>query len=151
MAIRFTHTNLIARDWLRVASFYEKAFGCTPVLPERDISGEWLEKATGVEKAHITGVHLRLPGFGDEGPTLEIFSYDTQAERPEIRSNTPGFSHIAFIVDDVAAKAEEIFAEGGQPFGELTVRKIPGVGVLTFWYVMDPEGNIIELQKREAG
>ncbi|MBW2636292.1 MAG: VOC family protein [Deltaproteobacteria bacterium] len=150
MAIRFTHTNLIAKDWRRLASFYEKIFGCTPVLPERDISGEWLEKATGVENAHITGVHLRLPGCGDEGPTLEVFSYDNLPERSEIRSNTPGFSHIAFIVDDVAAKAKEVFAEGGKPFGELTVRKIPGVGVLTFYYVMDPEGNIIELQKREA-
>ena len=26
--------------------------------------------------AHLTGAHLRLPGHGETGPTLEIFSYD---------------------------------------------------------------------------
>jgi len=30
--------------------------------------------------------------------------------------------------------------------GELTVREVPGVGVLTVRYVADPEGNIIEIQ-----
>jgi hypothetical protein len=51
----------------------QEVFGCTPVPPERDLSGKWLEKAARVETAHIGGIHLRLPGHGHEGPTLEIF------------------------------------------------------------------------------
>ena len=36
--------------------------------------------------------------------------------------------------------------QGGSPVGELTERVVPGAGVVTFRYVADPEGNIIELQ-----
>lgn len=64
MQARFAHINLIARDWQRLARFYEEVFGCVLVPPERDFSGLWLESATGVPGAHIRGAHLRLPGFG---------------------------------------------------------------------------------------
>jgi len=30
---------------------------------------------TSLQNAHLSGVHLRLLGYGDDGPTLEIFSY----------------------------------------------------------------------------
>jgi predicted enzyme related to lactoylglutathione lyase len=146
MTIRFAHTNLIAKDWKRLAAFYETVFGCTPIPPERDLSGRWLDRATGLDAARISGIHLRLPGYGDGGPTLELFQYGSMPERPEIRPNTPGFSHIAFAVDDVAKTAEAVFDAGGRPVGELTTREVPGVGILTFQYVGDPEGNIVEIQ-----
>jgi len=146
MPIVYTHTNLISRDWRRLADFYQKVLDCVPVPPERDISGEWLEKATGVPNAHITGVHLRLPGHGDNGPTLEIFQYDPSPEHPEIRPNTPGFSHLAFSADDVEATVQVILNNGGSLVGEMAVRTVPGVGLLSFRYVTDPEGNILEIQ-----
>jgi len=31
--MKYTHTNLVARDWRRLADFYIKVFGCTPVPP----------------------------------------------------------------------------------------------------------------------
>ena len=40
-----------------------------------------------------------------------------------------------------------VFKAGGKPVGELITRTIASVGHLTLWYVADPEGNIIELQK----
>jgi predicted enzyme related to lactoylglutathione lyase len=63
-----------------------------------------------------------------------------------VKPNTPGFTHIAFAVEDVAATTRSIYALGGSAAGELTVHKVPGVGRLTFQYVVDPEGNIIEIQ-----
>ena len=36
----------------------------------------WLDSATGINGAHLRGMHLRLPGYGEHGPTLEIFQYD---------------------------------------------------------------------------
>ncbi len=144
--MKYTHTNLVAKDWKRLSTFYQEVFGCIPVPPERDLSGVWLDKVTGIEGAHILGVHLRLPGYGDDGPTLEIFQYDSMPERPSIHPNTPGFSHIAFAVDDVAAAARAVFNHGGSAVGELTVQEVPGVGLLTVQYVTDPEGNIIEVQ-----
>jgi predicted enzyme related to lactoylglutathione lyase len=143
---KYTHTNLIAKDWRRLAAFYREVFGCMPLPPERDHSGEWLEKGTGIKGAHIQGVHLRLPGHGNNGPTLEVFSYDSMPEHPPVRPNTPGFSHLAFAVDDVPATVETVIKKGGSTIGELTTRDVPGIGRLVFQYVADPEGNILEIQ-----
>ena len=147
MPTKYAHTNLIAKDWKRLAAFYQEVFGCVPVPPERDMSGEWLDKATGISGAHLAGMHLRVPGYGDEGPTLEIFKYSSMPEHPSVKANTPGFAHIAFAVDDVQATAQAAFGQGASAVGELTVREVPGVGLLTFQYLADPEGNIVEIQK----
>ena len=144
--MRFTHVNLVAKDWKRLAAFYETIFNCQKVPPERDLSGKWLEKATGVHAAKIAGIHLRLPGVGENGPTLEIFQYGATPPVTEINPDTPGFSHIAFAVENVEETAARVFQAGGRPVGELTLRAIDGIGRLTLWYVADPEGNIVELQ-----
>ena len=143
---RYVHTNLIARDWRKLARFYERIFGCTPVPPERDLAGQWLEDGTGVPGAHIHGVHLRLPGYGTDGPTLEIFQYNHEEGRPETAVNRPGFGHIAFAVDDVEAARDAVFAAGGGTVGQVVSLEVPGAGTVTFVYLTDPEGNIIELQ-----
>jgi predicted enzyme related to lactoylglutathione lyase len=143
---RFVHVNLIAQDWRKLAEFYEQVFGCTPVPPERNLSGGWLEDGTGVPGAQVQGVHLRLPGYGEQGPTLEVFQYNHQLERQEPAANRPGFAHLAFAVDDVAAARDAVIAAGGGAIGELVSVDIPGAGRITFIYATDPEGNIIELQ-----
>lgn len=143
---RFVHTNLIAEDWRRLARFYEQTFGCTQVPPARDLKGSWLELATGISDASLQGIHLRLPGAGDRGPTLEIFQYNQLAERPATASNRPGFAHIAFAVADVEAARAEVLAAGGGAVGEIVTIPVLGAGSVTFAYVTDPEGNLIELQ-----
>lgn len=143
---RFTHTNIVAGDWRKLAGFYEKVFGCTPVPPERNLSGKWIEEATGVSAAHIKGMHLRLPGYGNEGPTLEIFQYNHEEKRDATAVNRPGFTHIAFSVEDVAAALEAVKAAGGGAIGEIVSLPIQGAGTVTIVYATDPEGNIVELQ-----
>jgi len=144
---KYAHTNLVARDWKRLVEFYVSVFGCEPVPPERKISGQWLDDATGVANAEIEGMHLRLPGFGDDGPTLEIFQYNQQKEPQETAANRPGFGHIAFAVDDVQAARDAVLAAGGTNVGKIVTTEIPDAGEITFVYLADPEGNIIELQK----
>ena len=146
MPAKYTHTNLIAKDWRRLAAFYVEVFGCVPVPPERNHSGKWLEKGTGVKDAHITGIHLRLPGYGETGPTLEIFSYDSMPRHPKMAPNTPGFAHLAFAVDDIKDVVAAVLERGGKAVGAYTAREVPGVGLLSFQYVADPEGNILEIQ-----
>ncbi|MFC2095035.1 VOC family protein [Candidatus Bipolaricaulota bacterium] len=146
MATRYAHTNLIAKDWKRLAAFYQDVFGCQPIQPERNLAGEWLDKATGITDARLCGAHLRLPGYGDRGPTLEIFQYDSMPQRAPTYPNTPGIMHIAFTVDDVRASAQMILEHGGAVVGVLTEVELPGVGSLTFQYLADPEGNFIEVQ-----
>ena len=72
---------------------------------------------TGIAGAHLRGIHLRLPGHGDAGPTLEIFSYDQMAERPPTAVNRPGFGHLAFSVEDVAAARKSFLPRADGPSG----------------------------------
>ncbi len=143
---KYRHTNLIAKDWKALAGFYQKLFGCLPVPPERDLSGPHLEAGTGVPGARIRGMHLRLPGYGEQGPSLEIFSYDNPENRQKTAVNRPGFGHIAFAVDDVAAAREAVLQAGGDMIGEIVTLEIADGRKITWCYVTDPEGNIIELQ-----
>lgn len=148
---RYVHTNLIAHDWQRLAAFYRDVFGCVPVPPERHLLGEWLDQATGVAGAEIEGVHLRLPGYGDGGPTLEVFQYGQAAPSDRNRAakpvDRPGWAHIAFAVDDVPAAVAAVREAGGALVGEVVSVEVAGVGALVFAYATDPEGNVIELQR----
>jgi predicted enzyme related to lactoylglutathione lyase len=147
MRARYTHTNLIAHDWRRLAAFYQQVFGCVPVPPERHLNGAWLAAATGVAQAEIHGQHLRLPGHGETGPTLEIFEYNqlTAGSVPSV--NRPGLAHLAFAVEDVEAMRAVVLAAGGGAVGEVVTTDIPEAGRITFAYVSDPEGNVVELQR----
>src|SRR5690606_19257897 len=115
-----------------------------PVLPERELSGDWLERGTAVPGAALRGVHLRLPGCGEHGPTLELFEYAQRLPHLAPAANRPGFGHLAFAVDDVAAARRAVLDAGGHPVGDIVSHDVPGAGVVTFAYVTDPEGNILE-------
>ena len=144
--MKFAHTNIIAGDWKKLAQFYIEVFKCQPTYPERDLFGEWIDKATNIKNVRIKGIHLRLPGYND-GPTLEIFEYQSSNLRnspPEI--NGQGFGHIAFEVDSVEDVLTNLLEHGGSPLGEVIKREYEGIGTLTMVYARDPEGNIIEIQ-----
>jgi predicted enzyme related to lactoylglutathione lyase len=146
MPTRYGHTNLVARDWRRLADFYEQLFGCVQVPPERDYRGPSLEAGSGVPGAALRGVHLRLPGHGPEGPTLEIYQYEQEEPPLPPAANRPGWGHIAFGVDDVAAAQQEVLAAGGGRVGEIVTLATADGRQVTWCYVTDPEGNIVELQ-----
>jgi catechol 2,3-dioxygenase-like lactoylglutathione lyase family enzyme len=148
---KYVHTNLIARDWRKLADFYIRILGCVPVPPERDLSGEVMEVGTGVQGAHLTGMHLRLPGWGENGPTLEVFTYNHLADEGEKAVNRSGFGHLAFQVDDVKAARAIILAAGGAVVGEVVTTSITTGARVTWCYVTDPEGNILELQSWDYG
>ena len=99
--MRFAHTNIVARDWKVLADFYVSVFGCKMKPPVREYEGEWLGRATGLDRARLEGAHLILPGYGEEGPTLEIFTYEDMVSGPKMSAATQGFAHIAFEVEDV--------------------------------------------------
>jgi len=144
--VRYGHTNLIAKDWRAMIRFYVDVLGCVEVPPERNYRGADLERGTGIPGAEVQGAHLRLPGHGPDGPTLEIFNYNILAERSPTAVNRPGFGHIAFIVDDVAAGREEVVKAGGRVVGDVVTLTTTTGARVTWTYLTDPEGNVIELQ-----
>jgi predicted enzyme related to lactoylglutathione lyase len=148
---RFGHVNVVARDWRLLAQFYERVFGCVFVPPERDYKGPELSAGTGVRDAALHGVHLRLPGGGPTGPTLEIFQYDPSLEPLPTAANRPGFGHIAFVVPDVLIALDAVIAEGGGVVGETVTLQTADGRRVTWIYVTDPEGNIVELQSWSDG
>lgn len=145
MPIKFVHTNLIAKDWKKLAQFYMDVFGCQPQHPERDLAGGWVDKLTNIIGVTIKGMHLVLPGYED-GPTLEIFQYDPEVDNTDRHINKLGLGHIAFHVDDVEKVVSVLIKHGGQLHGKIIRREYEGIGLLTAVYAQDPEGNFIEIQ-----
>ena len=148
---RYVHTNIIAKNASKLIDFYKTVFHCKSINETRDLRGEWVDRLTGLNGAHIIGEHLLLPGYGEDHPTLEIFSYDTLKETVPAEINRPGIAHIAFEVDDVETTLAEIISAGGGKVGELITTVYPNDLEAVFVYARDPEGNILELQSWRTG
>lgn len=144
---RYVHTNIIAKDGKRMIDFYKNVLGCRSIGQTRDLRGTWVDAITGLKNAHITGEHLALPGFEENGPTLEIFSYDEMLPQGGTAINRCGFGHIAFAVDDVGQTLRALLDAGGGQVGTLETTVYPDGRKLELVYATDPEGNIIELMK----
>ncbi len=145
--IRYAHVNIVAQDWRKLADFYVEVFGCEPVSSERDHKGKHIDDLTGVPNVRVAGQHLRVPGHGENGPTIEIFTFEPQLSSPGPAINRPGFAHLAFEVDDFDGVRQQILDRGGADYGKLVTIDIAGAGRLTLIYMTDPEGNIVELQR----
>lgn len=146
MKIKYRHLSIIASDWKKLATFYEKALGCELVPPERDLSGPWIDKGVGVKDTRITGIHVRLPGHGEDATTIEILQYTENLPKLPPRANREGFGHIAFEVDDVEVVMKRVLEYGGSKIGDIASGHVEGTGYVTLVYLADPEGNIVELQ-----
>lgn len=144
--MRYAHTNIVSTNWKELVEFYINTFECKIVPPIRNQSGEFLEKGTGLKNAKLQGAHLLLPGYGENGPTLEIYQYETIENQAKILPNKRGLGHIAFEVENVEETLETMIKNGGERLGEIVKRTIEGAGEITFVYARDPEGNLIELQ-----
>ncbi|MDF1813833.1 MAG: VOC family protein [Verrucomicrobiales bacterium] len=145
--IRYAHVNIVAEDWRKLMDFYVDVFDCEPVSSERNHHGAWADGLTGLPEVRVSGQHLRVPGHGDNGPTIEIFTFDPQLANYERLIHRPGFGHIAFEVDDFEGVRQKVKERGGKDYGEKVTIDIPGAGRLTLLYMHDPEGNIVELQQ----
>lgn len=147
--LRYVHTNIIAKDSQRLIAFYKKVFNCKSIGETRDLQGDWLDKLTGVPDSHIVGEHLCLPGYGEDHPTLEIFSYDEMIPFGGSQINRCGLAHLAFEVDDVEETLELLLKEGGTQIGEVVKADYEDGRKAVFVYAADCEGNIVELQSWE--
>jgi glyoxylase I family protein len=150
MKTRLAHVSITAKDLSRLEAFYRNALGFVTDRPEKNFSGEWLERGTGVPGASITRVHLGLPGGGEEGPLLEIIEYGEHApDNAPPAADRTGLRHIAFetgSVGELNGLYHLVLEHGEGKLGNIASREIEGMGVVTFAYMTDPEGNIIELQ-----
>lgn len=151
MGMRYSHTNLNAKDWKKLRDFYVDVFEGKVVPPERDLGGPWFEKASGMKGARVRGCHVALPGYEEGGPVLEIFSHDIQEGEPGAFNHT-GFGHLGILVDDVKKTYENLLAHGGSSDGQIVSHYYENKGqTLTMIYAKDPEGNLIEIMRWDDG
>ena len=61
-------------------------------------------------------------------------------------ANRTGWGHIALGVSDVAGARVAVLEAGGESVGEVVTLQTADGRRVTWCYVTDPEGNIIELQ-----
>ena len=144
--LRYVHTNIIAKDSARLIAFYKEVLDCKSIGETRDIRGQWLDKMTGVKDSHIVGEHLCLPGYDEDHPTIEIFSYDKVEEGSPHKINQCGLAHLAFEVDDVEETLSKILEAGGGQLGDVVHAAYEDGRTAVFVYAMDIEGNVLELQ-----
>lgn len=149
MDIKYCHVCIACKDWQLISKFYQDVFGCIPLDPVRNMQGEWaghLIAAPDVDEAEIVGEHIMVPGYGEQGPTLEILSYKPVGKDVTLECFDTGFTHICFEVPDDITETLQRFLECG------------GSMISTFEnpekeraiYGRDPEGNIVEIRRPNA-
>jgi catechol 2,3-dioxygenase-like lactoylglutathione lyase family enzyme len=85
---------------------------------------------------------------GPDGPTLEVFQYEEPESAVQPAVNRPGLAHLAFAVPSVSEARAKVLAMGGTPVGEVVTTAVSKDASVTWCYVRDPEGNIVELQSQ---
>jgi predicted enzyme related to lactoylglutathione lyase len=60
--------------------------------------------------------------------------------------NRTGWGHVAFAVDDVESARGSVLEAGGASVGEVVTLQTADGRRVTWCYLTDPEGNIVELQ-----
>eukprot|EP01084_Bolivina_argentea_P039345 72707_1 len=157
--VRYRHTNIVAKDWKKLATFYELVFGMKRIGPERNLQGQFVDEGVGYKNASICGVHMAMPGFEKNDlntPTLEIFEYGgeiSSGENEHKAINRQGFGHVAFEVDNIENAIKLILKYGGSMLSDsnkMWKHSVVGQGLLKWIYVRDNEGNIIELQEWDS-
>ncbi len=133
------HTAISTPDLARLVAFYERLFGYRVVREFAWPRGvEMINGVIGLPDCAAKAVMLRR---GDS--LLELFEYSHPKPTPQ-PANRPasdhGFTHICFLVADVAQEQARCEAEG-MHFHSPAQRTAD----LAFTYGRDPDGNVIEL------
>lgn len=142
--MRLSHISLTARDAGGLAAFYRRVFGCTELRARRRLTGATVWSGNGLPGVAIDSQWLGLPG--SEGVFLEILEYSESPHRDRPAINAPGYGHLSFVVEDLAATIAAMLEAGGQAQGEIADFGSAEAPFLII-YMRDPEGNVIELEQ----
>jgi len=140
---RIWHTGVTVSDLDRSVGFYRDVLGLEMTVPPTEvIEGPEVDQGVGV-----TGARMRLAIFRVGDGELELIQYLSPASAVDspMPPNTLGAMHLAFEVDDVAARKAELEAKGIKFQSRINVVE---EGPLTGWkwvYFKDPDGILLEL------
>ncbi len=156
------HVGLVVRDLPRMAEFYQQALGLRVAVEARE-SGQPLDTLLphpdregapdSAGRPDPGGVRVRTvkmaAGFSD-GPMLELLSFEAPPwdGAPEARPpfHRPGFTHLAFTVNDLDRVIAAVEQAGGFC---LSPPQRSADGRVRLVFARDPEGNLLELVGEE--
>jgi len=137
------HTGITVSNLDKSIPFYRDVLRLEIMTgPTEVFEGDELSRALGVGNAR-----LRLVIFKVGEGSLELIEYlspESQSKKP-MPPNTLGAMHVAFRVDDVGKKVEELKGKG---INFLSQVNVVGEGPLEGWkwiYFKDPDGITLEL------
>jgi len=140
------HTAFTVSDLDRALAFYSNVLGFSVSAKVRH-SGAMAETVTGVPGAELDIAFVDTPGH-----KIELMQYlkPIDKRRSDLRPCDPGFTHIAFEVDNIDAIVAAVEAEGFRIISPpQTVLAGPRKGGKTV-YTRDPDGIVIEFQQAAA-
>lgn len=142
------HLNIVVTDLARSVRFYTEVLGFR-LVKEARLEGAWIDRIVGLAGVRGRVAYIMAPA-GE--PRIELLCYDAPPGTDPAdnrRANTVGLRHIALRVDDIAATAAKLQADGVAFFSDPV--KVPAgavrhdQGEKTLVYFLDPDGVILEL------
>lgn len=117
------------------------------VLTVRDLEATIaFYEALGMRREHFEGDRVALR-FGEQKLNL----HEAGAERrPHARAPTPGSADLCLLVADEPEALAGALADAGIAVELGPARRSGATGPLTSLYVRDPDGNLVELSRREV-
>ena len=136
------HTSFTVGDLEKSLAFFRDQLGFAVVFT-REVRDDYFGRIVGLPGAAVKAALLHIPGSHHH---LELFQYLTPAGQPhQSRPCDPGSSHLALLVDDLAALHQKLRGSGATFVSEpVRIDAGPNTGALAA-YVRDPNGVLIEL------
>ena len=134
----FSHVAITVSDFNQAVRFYGDVFGA-PLVGVSDTPAARVRAFFGVDAPAPTCKigWIRIPG----GATIEIFEFQPQQPAGDLAWNRLGLTHLSFNVHDTAAWHAYLVGKGV----EIVSRPEQSPHGHTFFFVKDPDGNLIEL------
>jgi catechol 2,3-dioxygenase-like lactoylglutathione lyase family enzyme len=134
----FSHVAITVSDFNQAVRFYWEVFGA-PLVGVSDTPADRVRGFFGVDALQPTCKigWVRVPG----GATIEIFEFQPQQPPIEVLWNRIGATHISFNVHDTEIWHQYLLDKGVE-IVSVPERSPHGH---TFFFVKDPDGNLIEL------
>ncbi len=134
----FSHTGITVSDFNKAVRFYWDIFGC-PLVGVSDQPPARIRAFFGVDAEQPTCKTgwIRVPG----GAVIEIFEFRPDQPSVETPWNRVGLTHICFNVRNTQKWHTYLVSEGV----EIVATPEQSPNGQWFFFVKDPDGNLIEL------